>query len=99
MLLVVSSIIVPFVMLLLQKKSKIVRLLFNVLAVFAMLVFGGIASTSIYQIIVDNAVFMTTIHAIFLNPLFLVSGAYIGVYIIYRLMLLTWHENNINHPT
>ncbi|MEK5332612.1 MULTISPECIES: transposase [unclassified Lysinibacillus] len=99
MLLVVSSIIVPFVMLLLQKKSKIVRLLFNVLAVFAMLVFGGIASTSIYQIIVDNAVFMTTIHAIFLNPLFLVSGAYIGVFIIYRLMLLTWHENNINHLT
>ncbi|MGE7843829.1 transposase [Lysinibacillus sp. NPDC093712] len=99
MLLVASSIIVPVVMLLLQKKSKIVRLLFNVLAVFAMLIFGGIASTSIYQIIVDNAVFMTTIHAIFLNPLFLVSGAYIGVFIIYRLMLLTWHENNVNYPT
>ncbi|MFJ5765532.1 transposase [Lysinibacillus sp. NPDC093210] len=91
-LLVVSSIIVPVVMLLLQKKSNIVRLLFNILAVLTMLLFGGIASTSIYQIIVDNAVFMTTIHAIFLNPLFLVSGAYIGVFIIYRLMLLTWHE-------
>jgi hypothetical protein len=92
MLLVVSSIIVPVVMLLLQKKSNIVRLSFNILAVLTMLLFGGIASTSIYQIIMDNAVFMTTIHAIFLNPLFLVSGAYIGVFIIYRLMLLTWHE-------
>ncbi|MFJ7405690.1 MULTISPECIES: transposase [unclassified Lysinibacillus] len=91
-LLVVSSIIVPVVMLFLQVKSNIVRLLFNILAVLTMLLFGGIASTSIYQIIVDNAVFMTTIHAIFLNPLFLVSGAYIGVFIIYRLMLLTWHE-------
>lgn len=91
-LLVVTSLFVPFVMVLLQLKSKIVRSLFNTLAVLAMIFFGSIASTSIYQIIVDNAVFMTTIHAVFLNPLFLMAGAYIGVFIIYRLMLLTWHE-------
>lgn len=79
-------------MLLLQKKSKIARSAFNVLAVLATIIFGGIASTSIYQIIVDNAVFMTTIHAIFLNPLFLVTGAYIGVYMLYRFLLWTWEE-------
>jgi len=79
-------------MLLLQKKSKIARTAFNVLAVLATIIFGGIASTSIYQIIVDNAVFMTTIHAIFLNPLFLVTGAYIGVYMLYRFLLWTWEE-------
>jgi len=91
-LLIVLSIIVPLVMLLLQNKSKIARTAFNVLAVLATIVFGGIASTSIYQIIVDDAVFMTTIHAIFLNPLFLVTGAYIGVYMLYRLLLWTWEE-------
>ena len=91
-LLIILSIIVPLVMLLLQKKSKIARTAFNVLAVLATIIFGGIASTSIYQIIVDNAVFMTTIHAIFLNPLFLVTGAYIGVYMLYRFLLWTWEE-------
>lgn len=91
-LLIVLSIIVPLVMLLLQNKSKIARTAFNVLAVLATIIFGGIASTSIYQIIVDDAVFMTTIHAIFLNPLFLVTGAYIGVYMLYRLLLWTWEE-------
>lgn len=91
-LLIVLSIIVPLVMLLLQNKSKIARTAFNVLAVLATIIFGGIASTSIYQIIVDDAVFMTTIHAIFLNPLFLVTGAYIGVYMLYRLLLRTWEE-------
>jgi len=79
-------------MLLLQNKSKIARTAFNVLAVLATIIFGGIASTSIYQIIVDDAVFMTTIHAIFLNNLFLVTGAYIGIYMLYRLLLWTWEE-------
>ncbi len=35
------------------------------MAVISSIVFGSIAATSIYQIIVDDAVFMTTIHAVF----------------------------------
>ncbi|AHN22131.1 transposase [Lysinibacillus sphaericus] len=89
---ILSSIVVPAIMLLLQYKSDRARLLWNVLAVLALIIFGSIASTSIYQIIKDGAVFMTTIHAVFLNPLFLVVGAYLGVFMIYRLMLLTWNE-------
>ncbi|WP_409369661.1 transposase [Lysinibacillus sp. 38-6] len=92
LLLIVLSIMVPLVMLLLQSKSMIARTAFNVLAVLATILFGGIASTSIYQIIVDDAVFMTTIHAIFLNSLFLITGAYMGVYLLYRLLLWTWQE-------
>ncbi|MFJ7666353.1 transposase [Lysinibacillus sp. NPDC097195] len=92
LLLIILSIIVPLVMLWLQNKSKNVRTAFNVLAVLATFIFGGIASTSIFQIIADDAVFMTTIHAIFLNPFFLVTGAYMGVYILYRLLLLTSDE-------
>lgn len=92
LLFILSSIVVPVIMLLLQYKSNIARLLWNVSAVLALIIFGSIASTSIYQIIVDGAVFMTTIHAIFLNPLFLAVGAYLGVFMIYRLMLLTWIE-------
>lgn len=91
-LLVISSIVVPAIMLYLQYKSVKFKMIFNVVAALSTIIFGSIASTSIYQIIVDDAVFMTTIHALFLNSYFMGVGAYIGVFLIYRLMLLTVEE-------
>ena len=91
-LLVISTIVVPLVMLYVVQKSTKVKILFNGLALLATIVFGGITATSIYQIIVDDAVFMTSIHALFLNEWFLLAGAYIGVFVTYRLMLLTLEE-------
>ncbi|MFJ6210576.1 transposase [Lysinibacillus sp. NPDC092081] len=91
-LLVSSSIVVPVVMLYLQHKNDKFKMIFNIAAVISTIIFGSIASTKIYQIIVDDAVFMTTIHAIFLNPVFLVTGAYLGVFIIFRLMILTLED-------
>ncbi|MFJ8099380.1 transposase [Lysinibacillus sp. NPDC096212] len=91
-LLVTSSIVVPVVMVYLQHKSDKFKMIFNIVAVISTIIFGSIASTTIYQIIVDDAVFMTTIHAIFLNPFFLVTGAYLGVFIIYRLMIMALEE-------
>jgi hypothetical protein len=91
-LLVVSSITFPILMFFLQNYRKILRIIFNITAVISTLIFGNIAATSIYQILIDNAVFMTTIHGIFLNPYFLITGGYLGVFIIYRLMVLTWDE-------
>lgn len=91
-LLIISSVILPLVMFFLQLKIKIFRFIFNILALIATVIFGDIASTSIYQIILAQAVFMTTIHAIFLNPFFLLTGAYLGIYIIYRLIILTAKE-------
>lgn len=90
--LVISSIVVPLIMVLLRKKISKSALVFNILAVIFVIIFGSIASTSIYQIIIDDTVFMTKIHGLFLNELFLISGAYIGVFTIYRLMILTLHE-------
>ena len=90
-LLVLGSIVAPILMYALYKK-KVFRITFNVLALLSALVFGNIASLSIHQIIVDDAVFMTTIHGIFLNPFFLISGAYLGVYLLYRLIVITLHE-------
>lgn len=68
------------------------KVLFNSVALISTIIFGMIAATSIYQVIIDDAVFMTTIHALFLNAWFLITGAYIGVYVIYRLALITWEE-------
>ncbi len=92
LLLVISSIIGPALMLYLTRKSKTFNTIFTVGAVIAAIIFGSIASTSVYQIIIDNAVFMTAIHAIFLNPAFLITGGYLGIFIIYRLIKLALDE-------
>lgn len=78
-------------MVLLRKKISKSAFIFNILAVIFVIIFGSIASTSIYQIIIDDAVFMTKIHGLFLNELFLISGAYIGVFTIYYLQTYDSH--------
>lgn len=91
-LLVLGSVIIPVIMYIIQNHWQRFRLVFNWIAIIATLVFGNIASLSIYQVIKDNTVLMTNIHAVFLNPFFLITGSYIGVYIIYRLLILTMEE-------
>ncbi|MDW0118565.1 transposase [Sporosarcina thermotolerans] len=91
-LLVIASITFPIIMFYLQNKNIKFRITFNITAVISAIVFGSIASTSIFQILIDNTVFMTAIHAIFLNLFFLITGAYLGVFIVYRLLILTMAE-------
>ncbi|MGY0694131.1 transposase [Virgibacillus sp. FSP13] len=91
-LLVAGSIATPIIMFYLQKRWIKFRLIFNLGAILSALIFGNIASLSIYQIIKDDMVFMTTIHAIFLNPFFLITGSYIGLYILYRLLRIILEE-------
>lgn len=88
-LLVMGSIIIPVAMFFLHKYFLKMRFIFNSLAIISLLVFGNIASLSIYQIIKDNTVLMTNIHAVFLNNYFLVTGAYLAIYILYQLLLKT----------
>jgi len=75
-----------------QKVWPLLRFIYNLVSIIAVLVFGNIASLSIYKIIKDKTVFMTAIHAVFLNPLFLFAGSYIGIYVLYRLLLLSMEE-------
>ncbi|MGN7477413.1 transposase [Solibacillus silvestris] len=91
-ILIASIIIVPVFMLYLTKKSEQFQIILNAAAVISVVIFGVILSTSVYQIIIDDAVFMTAIHAIFLNPFFLLTGSYSGAFIIYRLLKLTIDE-------
>jgi heme/copper-type cytochrome/quinol oxidase subunit 3 len=91
-LLVIASISFPIVMYYIQNKSKKFQIVFNIIAVISAIIFGNIASASIFQILIDNAVFMTSIHGIFLNPFFLITGAYLGVFIVCRLLILTIDE-------
>ena len=85
-LIVLLSIVIPVGMLLLEWRGGIWKRLLDAAAVMAAVIAGNIAALAIYQIIRDNAVFMTTIHGIFLNPFFLVTGAYLGLYYTYQLL-------------
>lgn len=87
--------IVPLLMYFLQRKWATFRLVFDVIAIISVLVFGNIASLSIYQIIKDNTVLMTNIHAVFLNPFFLITGAYMGIYIIYLLLIRIGRDRSL----
>ncbi|WP_312506198.1 transposase [Lysinibacillus sp.] len=77
-------IVIPCFMVYLQQKWTSFRHPLNILAV--------IAATSITQIILEDAFFMTTIHAVFLHPIFLITGAYLGLYVIYQLINFTIQE-------
>lgn len=91
-ILIAGSIILPSIMMYIHHHWIKSWIFFNLVMVLSVIIFGNIAAISVYQIIRDNEVFMTAIHAVFLNPLFLITGAYIGIYTIYRLMLLVKKE-------
>lgn len=91
-LIILGSIIVPIAMWIIQKSWLKLRIVFNAAAILSAVILGNISALSIYEILEDNTVFMTSIHAIFLNPMFLITGAYLGVYMIYRLLILLFDE-------
>lgn len=86
-IIVASSIVVPLIMCVLQQNQPKIKTLYHIIAFIAVLVFGNIAALNIYQVIVDKAVFTMDIHGLFLNPIFLLSGSYIGIYLIYSLLI------------
>ncbi|WP_226037896.1 transposase [Aquibacillus saliphilus] len=93
---VLSSIVVPIVMVILQRRWLKFRMVFNFAALLSTLIFGNIASIAIHKIIRDQTVFMTNIHGLFLEPFFLITGAYLGLYLIYIIMLRNLKEYQHN---
>ncbi|MFC0560315.1 transposase [Halalkalibacter alkalisediminis] len=83
-----AVLIVPIVMFFVQKVWERARFLFSLVAFTATVIFGSISANAIYFILETNEVFMTTIHGIFLNRFFLITGAYLGWYILYQLLLI-----------
>lgn len=83
---VLASILLPVLMVFSAKRWNKVERIFNWVALVSSITFGNIAATSVYEILKDNTVFMTNIHGIFLNPYFLITGSYLGIYLIYQLL-------------
>ncbi|ARK29598.1 transposase [Halalkalibacter krulwichiae] len=85
-------VVIPLMMWVIERKWIRARTLFNVLAYFSTIIFGYIITTTIYEVLSLQEVFMTSIHGILLNQLFLVTGAYIGSYFLYRIVIVTLHD-------
>ncbi len=71
-----------------------VRRAADLLAVAAYLGFFGEAAHAVVKTLIDNTVFMTQVHEVLLSTIFLVSGAYLGVYGLCLLMTLTWGRSS-----
>ncbi|YAR63726.1 hypothetical protein ACUIAK_15550 [Bacillus cytotoxicus] len=63
-----------------------VRVFLDICAYLSLYILGILTAFNIYDVVLHDLVFMTTIHGILLNPLFLITGAYIGVYSLYLLI-------------
>ncbi|MGE6400073.1 hypothetical protein [Bacillus cereus] len=81
----ILPIVLSFIFYLFALHPKI-RITLHIFAYLALYVLGTIISINIYDVLIQNLVFMTSIHGILLNPFFLLAGAYIGVYTLYLIL-------------
>lgn len=91
-LLIIGSFTVPVLLVFWQKAWPRLGFFLHALALLSALVFGNIASLAIYEILQDQTVFLTNVHSVFLNPFFLLTGEYLGVFLVYKLLLWTFDE-------
>ncbi|MFB6731304.1 hypothetical protein ACIG6B_05205 [Bacillus mobilis] len=76
-------------------KHPTIRIALHISAYLSLYVLGTIISINIYDVLMQDLVFMTSIHGILLNPFFLIAGAYIGIYTLY--LLLSYIITNMKH--
>ncbi|MCP8968910.1 hypothetical protein [Ectobacillus ponti] len=69
-----------------------IRLLLHVLAYICAYIFGAILSITIYEVRRNHTVFMTEVHEVLLNEVFLLCGAYLGAYGLYMLLRLIMEQ-------
>jgi len=84
--LIAAFIAVPFVMAGLAHRNRALATALHLLAVLSFFVAGSIFAAVMYEVVKQGTQLTSQIHAVFLYPSFLIAGAYIGVYIPYRLL-------------
>ncbi|MFS0840035.1 hypothetical protein [Paenibacillus sp. 1P03SA] len=78
---------VPWLLVWLQNKVTGAKRIMDTAAYAALVLFSGIAGVTVSEILVNGTVFMTSVHKVFLNPLFLASGGWLGLYALQRLIV------------
>ena len=81
------SLVIPFVMCLIHVKVKKSHYVFDFVAIIAFVYVSNMFSFSLYNVIADGELFMTTIHNVFEDINFLTCGGYLILYTTYKLMM------------
>ncbi|HEU4964134.1 MAG TPA: hypothetical protein VFV52_09835 [Bacilli bacterium] len=93
-LIVAGTILFPVLMFLLRERRF--APLFDALAALAVLLANVAAALGVWEIKSTHTELTLHIHEIFLDPLFLGTTGYIGLYSVYRLLVTTAHTWQIN---
>ncbi|MWV46819.1 transposase [Paenibacillus sp. HJL G12] len=88
--LIAGFIVVPLIMTALAVRSRTVRYIWHLLALVSFYTAGSIIAAAVYLNRTNETVFTTNVHDVLLNPWFLMTGAYLGLYIPYRLAAGFW---------
>ncbi|MGE6228010.1 hypothetical protein [Paenibacillus chitinolyticus] len=83
-----TVVVVPWLLVWLQNKVAGAKFVIDIASYAALVLFSGIAGVTVGEILVNNTVFMTSVHKVFLNPVFLVSGGWLGLYALQRLIVV-----------
>ncbi|MBH5317257.1 transposase [Paenibacillus sp. GSMTC-2017] len=96
MIVVVSVVLVLLstVIAVLSSKMERARQLFDWVACLAIFIFSINAATAVLRTNLDGTVFMTEVHSVLMNPAFLISGAYLGIYGLARVALIAWRRGD-----
>ncbi|WP_424768056.1 hypothetical protein [Paenibacillus sp. sgz302251] len=65
-----------------SRVSAMAGRIFDSLAAAALFVGFIIAAAAVAESVIHDTVFMTEVHRVLLNPFFLISGAYLGPYVV-----------------
>jgi hypothetical protein len=79
-----AAIVTPLLMWLAARSKSWLLKAFHAVAMLCAVTASIIAAQAIADILMKNTVMMTEVHKIFYNPLFLGSGAYLGLFGLYR---------------
>jgi hypothetical protein len=96
LVLIVGAILGPILMFVLRHRS--IAAIFDLLAALSVLLANIAAGLAVLEIKQENTEFTTHVHEIFMDPLFLATTGYIGVYSVYRLLVATsrtWQAKRI----
>ncbi|CAM4185630.1 hypothetical protein FHS16_000120 [Paenibacillus endophyticus] len=71
-----------------SRQSGMASRIFDGIAVAAAFLFFVTAADALAQTLLHDTVFMTEVHRVLANPVFLTSGAYLGPYVMARIAVL-----------
>ena len=86
MIIAISYLAASSIMLIINQIFQKIRWYYHFFAVISFYVAGVITADAVYTVLQEHTVYTMNIHGILLNPFFLITGSYLGVYFLYLLL-------------